>query len=289
LSVAFIISLVGILCMVLGVSMLAPMAVGFIYGEAAAQDFLIGALFSLGLGALLFWLFREKEPRELNHRDGLAIVGLAWVAAGVLGGVPLFLTGEFSSFTDCVFESISGFTTTGASILTNIEACSKTTLFWRALTHWLGGMGFVVLSIAILPFVGVGGMQLYKAEVPSPTPDKLHPRITDTASILWKVYAGLTAAQIVLLMLGGMDWFEATCHAFATLATGGFSTRNASLAAYPSPYIQWVVTIFMVLAGINFTLHFYAVRKKLSAVWRDEEWRFYTGGLIMLVSLAASP
>jgi trk system potassium uptake protein TrkH len=271
------------LSMVLGVSMLAPMAVGFIYHEEAAKAFLIGAIFSMALGAMLYWLFRGKEPRELNHRDGLAIVGLAWAAAGILGGVPFFLSGDFASYTDCVFESISGFTTTGASILSNVEAASKATLFWRSLTHWLGGMGFVVLSIAILPFVGVGGMQLYRAEVPSPTPDKLRPRINDTASLLWKVYAGMTLLQMILLMFGGMNWFDAICHAMATLATGGFSTKNASVAAYTSPYIQWVITIFMVLAGINFTLHFYAVRRKFVDIWRDEEWRFYMA-LVMLAT-----
>ena len=281
-GLAFVFSLVGLLSIGLGIFMLAPMAVGLIYGEANWTAFLGGAVISLVVGASLFWLFRDPSQRELNHRQGMAIVGLSWAAAGVLGGIPLYLSGDFVTVTDAIFESVSGFTTTGASVLTSVEAASKGVLFWRALTHWLGGMGFIVLSIAILPFVGVGGMQLYKAEVPSPTPDRLAPRITDTAGVLWKVYAGLTAAEVLFLMYGGMDWFEATCQAFATMATGGFSTRDASIAGFNSPYVDWVVTAFMFMAGINFSLHFFILRRRWNAWWRDEEWRFYAG--LFLVS-----
>ncbi|MGD8562628.1 MAG: TrkH family potassium uptake protein [Desulfarculaceae bacterium] len=275
MGIAYIASLVGLLCLGLGICMLAPMAISLHFGEAAWTAFLAGAGIGIVVGASMFWLFRDKEAGGLNHRQGIAIVGLSWAAAGLLGGVPLFLSGDFLSFTDAVFESVSGFTTTGASVLTNVEAAGKGVLFWRALTHWLGGMGFIVLSIAILPFVGVGGMQLYKAEVPSPSPDRLQPRITDTAAVLWKVYAILTGAEVVLLMAGGLDWFDATCHAFATMATGGFSTKNASIAGFNSPYVEWVVTVFMVLAGINFSLHFHLFRRRWNAWWKDEEWRFY--------------
>ena len=272
---AFIVSLVGLLCAGLGLCMLAPMGVSLYYGEEAWRAFMAGAVLSGILGGSLYWLFRDRRPRELSHREGLAIVGVAWVAAALLGGVPLYLSGDFVTFSDAVFEASSGFTTTGASVLTNVEEAGKGVLFWRALTHWLGGMGFIVLSLAILPMVGVGGMQLYKAEVPSPTPDRLQPRIKDTAYLLWKVYAAITGAEVVLLMAGGMDWFEATCHAFATMATGGFSTRNASVAGFNSPYLEWVVTVFMVIAGMNFTLHFQLFRRQWNAWWRDEEWRFY--------------
>jgi trk system potassium uptake protein TrkH len=218
----------------------------------------------------------------------MAVVGLSWAVAGLLGGVPLFFSGELASFTDAVFESTSGFTTTGASVLTQVESAAKGVLFWRALTHWLGGMGFVVLSLAILPLLGVGGMQLYRAEVPSPTPDRLAPRLADTASVLWKVYAGLTAAEALLLMACGLDWFEALCQAFATMATGGFSTRSASIAGFESAAVEWVVALFMVLAGMNFSLHFHLFRRKrLRAWWNDEEWRFYIGvfaGFALLVA-----
>jgi trk system potassium uptake protein TrkH len=259
-----------------GLFMLLPLGVALLYGEAGWRAFAAGTFISLLLGAALFWLFRDKTNRELNHRQGMAIVGISWAVAGVLGGVPLYLSGDFLTFSDAVFESISGFTTTGASVLTNVEAAQKCVLFWRALTHWLGGMGFIVLSVAILPFVGVGGMQLFKAEVPSPTPDRLAPRITDTASVLWKVYAALTAAEVALLMLGGLGWFDAVCQAFATMATGGFSTKNASIAGFGSSYVEVVVIIFMLLAGMNFTLHFQALwRRRWSAWWRNEEWRTY--------------
>ncbi|MCB2226002.1 MAG: TrkH family potassium uptake protein [Desulfarculaceae bacterium] len=273
---AYVLSLTGVLCVGTGLFMLMPMGIALLYGEPGWRAFAIGTGLSLLLGTVLFFLFRDKKTRELNHRQGMAIVGISWLVAGLLGGIPFALSGDFSGFTDGVFESISGFTTTGASILTNVEASQKCVLFWRALTHWLGGMGFIVLSVAILPFVGVGGMQLFKAEVPSPTPDRLAPRITDTASVLWKVYAALTAAEVVLLMFGGMDWFDAVCQAFATMATGGFSTKNASIAGFHSDYIDVVVTVFMLLAGMNFTLHFQMFwQRRWSAFWRNEEWRFY--------------
>ena len=256
--------------------MLPPLAVSLYHGEAVWQAFAGGAFVSIILGVVLFWLFRDPASRELNHRQGMAIVGISWVVAGLLGALPFYLSGEFAGFGDAVFESVSGFTTTGASVLTSVEKCSKGVLFWRALTHWLGGMGFIVLSVAILPFVGVGGMQLFKAEVPSPTPDRLAPRITDTASVLWKVYAAITAAEVILLMLGGMDWFDATCQSFATMATGGFSTKDASIAGFKSDYVDVVVTIFMLLAGMNFTLHFQMFwQKRWSCWWRNEEWRTY--------------
>ncbi|KMY66992.1 potassium transporter [Desulfocarbo indianensis] len=277
MGAAYIISLVGVLSMGLGALMLAPMGVSLIYGEAAWRAFLGGAVVSMVSGAALFWLFRPASGHELSHREGMAIVGISWAVAGLLGGVPLYFSGDFLSFTDAVFEAVSGFTTTGASVLTEVEKAGKGVLFWRSLTHWLGGMGFVVLSLAILPLVGVGGMQLFKAEVPSPTPDRLAPRIADTATLLWKVYAAITVAEIILLMAGGLDWFDATCHAFATMATGGFSTKNASVAGFNSAYVDWVITVFMVLAGMNFTLHFLVLRGRWNAFWRDEEWRLYMG------------
>ena len=291
MGLAVVLSLLGVLCMGVGLFMLLPLGIALYYGEPAWHAFAGGAFVSLILGAVLFWLFRDKNSREMNHRQGLAIVGISWAVAGLLGALPFYLSGEFAGFGDAVFESVSGFTTTGASVLTNVEAASKGVLFWRALTHWLGGMGFIVLSVAILPFVGVGGMQLFKAEVPSPTPDRLAPRITDTASVLWKVYAAITAAEVVLLMLGGMDWFDATCQSFATMATGGFSTKNASIAGFNSGYVDVIITIFMILAGMNFTLHFQMMwQKRWSCWWRNEEWRTYMylwlgAGLVGFLSL----
>ena len=283
-------ALLGLLLTGLGLCMLLPLGVALLYEEEVWAAFLAGAVSGVVPGVVLYWLFRDQATGDLNHRDGIAIVGISWSVAGLLGGLPLYLTPDFATFTDAVFESISGFTTTGASVLTNVEAAGKAVLFWRSFTHWLGGMGFIVLGVAILPFLGVGGMQLYKAEVPSPTPDRLQPRITDTASVLWKVYALLTLAETLLLMAGGLDWFESVCHAFATMATGGFSTRNASVAGLNSAYLEWVVTLFMVLAGMNFTLHYNFLRRRGGVPWRDEECRWYllilaACSLVMALSL----
>lgn len=283
MGLAYVIALVGLICLGLGLCMLLPMAVGLFYAEANWNAFLIGAVASCVLGAGLWFSLRDRQPREMNHRQGMAVVGLGWLAAGLLAGLPLFLSGDFGGFADAFFEASSGLTTTGASVLSDVEQASRSVLFWRALTHWLGGMGFIVLSLAILPFVGVGGMQLYKAEVPSPTPDRLQPRIADTASVLWKVYALLTGLEMALLMLGGMDWFDAICHAFATLATGGFSTKNASIAAFESDYIEWVVSVFMLLAGINFSLHYWLLKGRWLGWLQDEECRFY----LILTGLAS--
>jgi trk system potassium uptake protein TrkH len=191
------------------------------------------------------------------------------------------LTEVLTSPVAAVFEAMSGFTTTGATVFTDIEGLPRGILFWRSLTHWLGGMGIIVLVIAVLPYLGVGGMQLFQAEVPGPTPERLRPRITQTAKLLWLVYVGLTAVQAALYVAGGMGWFDAVNHSFSTLATGGFSTQNASMAAYDSPYIHWVTIVFMYLAGVNFSLHFRAATGR-PVYWRDQEWRFFT--LVLLVA-----
>jgi trk system potassium uptake protein len=178
--------------------------------------------------SFFYLVFKGEKVENLTKRESMAIVTLGWTSAGFFGALPFYIGGEIDPFVNAFFESVSGFTTTGSSILTNIESVPKGLLFWRSLIQWLGGMGIIVLSIAILPFLGVGGMQLYKAEVPSPVPDKLKPRIRDTAMILWKVYAFFSIAEIVFLMMGGMNLFDAMCHTFTTMPTGGFSTQNAS-------------------------------------------------------------
>ena len=223
----------------------------------------------------------------MNHREGMAIVTLGWLSAGLFGALPFYLAGTFAGFTDCFFEAMSGFTTTGASVMTDIEIVPRGLLLWRSLTHWLGGMGIIVLSLAILPFLGVGGMQLYKAEVPGPVVDKLRPRIRDTAMLLWKVYLLFSLLETVLLMFGGMDLFEALCHTFGTMATGGFSTKNASVGHYNSLYIESVVILFMIVAGINFSLHFQLLRGRPLALWRDPEFRFY-GSVILIFTLVST-
>ncbi|MDR1575248.1 MAG: TrkH family potassium uptake protein [Treponema sp.] len=213
---------------------------------------------------------------------GFLFVFFAWAAAGLLGALPFYCSGHIPNFTDAVFESVSGFTTTGATVLHDIEALPRPLLFWRALTHWLGGMGIVALTVALLPLLGAGGFQLVKAEAPGPETEKITPRITLTVRLLWLLYITLTAAQAALLACFGMDWFDAVTHAFSTMSTGGFSPRNDSLAYYRSPVIEWVCTAFMLLAGFNFILIWQLLRGKWRNLLRNSEARAY--GAIVLAS-----
>jgi trk system potassium uptake protein len=223
-----------------------------------------------------------KVPQDLNYREGFVTVSLAWTAVGIAGALPFYLSGSAPSAIDAVFESISGFTTTGSTILSDIEAVPPGILLWRSLTQWLGGMGIIVLGVAILPYLGVGGMQLFRAEVPGPTKDRLRPRIQDTAKVLWIVYAGLTLILAVLYLIGGMTVFEAVNHALTTLPTGGFSTRNTSMGEF-SGFIQWTAVLFMFLAGVNFTLHYRTLTRGPGVYFADSEWKLYA-----LVVLAAT-
>ena len=225
--------------------------------------------------AALAAVFGRNIPIRLNGRDGFLIVALSWGLCAFLGAAPFVLAGVLPSWADGVFEASSGFTTTGASVFTDVEVLPRSILFWRAMTHWLGGMGIVVLTVALLPLLGVGGFQLLKAETPGPEKDKVAPKITATAKILWYFYIGFTIIQIVLLMFGGMDWFDATTHSFATMATGGFSTKNTSVGYYKSAYIEIVITTFMVIAGANFSLYYRLLQGKFSDLWYNSELRAY--------------
>ncbi|MBN1102385.1 MAG: TrkH family potassium uptake protein [Deltaproteobacteria bacterium] len=263
----------GILIFFLGISASLPLAVSFFYGDGSANALWISMLVTCGTGLLLYLAAGADRETHLSHRDGVAIVTFGWLAAGLVGALPFMLSGAIPNFTDAYFESISGFTTTGASILNNIEKVPQGILFWRSLIQWLGGMGIIVLSIAILPFLGVGGMQLYKAEIPSPVVDKLKPRISDTAKVLWKVYILLTVFQILFLLGGGMSLFDAVCTTFSTMPTGGFSPKNASIAHYRSVYIDTVIVVFMLLAGMNFSLHYRFIKGDWKSFHRDSECR----------------
>jgi trk system potassium uptake protein len=279
--------LIGLLLCFLGLSMSLPLLVSLLYKDPSTRPLIFSIMICCSVGLIVFMLTRGEEITHLSHRDGVAIVTLGWLAAGLAGAVPYALSGSFESFTDAYFESLSGFTTTGASVLTSIETLPPGILMWRSLTQWLGGMGIIVLSIAILPFLGIGGMQLYKAEIPSPIVDKLKPRISDTAKTLWKVYILITALQIVLLLVGGMSVFDAVCHAFCTMPTGGYSPKNASIAHYNSSYIDGVIIVFMILAGINFSLHYRFLKGRATVFGRDPECRFFlslVGVFILLVT-----
>ena len=236
-----IIYLVGIMIACVGVMQILPLALSVGFGDGHAASLALTCAASVLFGLLLVRAGSRKRRTILSNSEALACVGLCWIAATCAGALPYVSTG-FMNPVDAWFESVSGFTTTGSSILSDIEALPQSLLFWRSLTQWCGGMGIIVLSLAVLPHLGVGGMQLYRAEVPGPTPDKLAPRIQDTAKILWSGYCVLTAVMVVCLMMAGMNVLDAVNHAFATLATGGFSTKNASAAAF-SPAVQWIIIV----------------------------------------------
>ncbi len=256
----------------LGCALLIPTLVAFLYAEDNLLYLLLTAVASIAVGAAGFYV--TKIQVELRPKDGFVIVSLGWILFAAVGALPFYTSGYISSYTDAFFETMSGFTTTGASILTDIEALPHGLLFWRSLTHWIGGMGIILLSLAILPLLGIGGMQLYRAEVPGPSPDKLKPRVRETAKLLWEVYFVLSAAETILLKLAGMSWFDALCHTFGTMATGGFSTKNASIGHYNSPVIDLIIIIFMLIAGANFALHYRALRGNFE-YFKDPETRVY--------------
>lgn len=271
----YIIYTVGVLTLFFGGTMIVPLAAGALTMDASLVAVSKAMALTLMFGAVLVIAFKHARTETISQREGMAIVALGWLSIGFFGALPFYFSGPEFAFVDAFFESVSGFTTTGSSILTDIEGLSSVLLLWRSFIQWLGGMGIIVLSIAILPFLGIGGMQLYKAEVPSPVPDKLKPRIRDTAIILWKVYALFTVVEAVLLMAGGMSFFDALNHAFTTMPTGGFSTKNTSVAHFDSAYIDAVITFFMLLAGINFSLHYQLLKGRTLAFWKDPECRFY--------------
>ena len=278
----YILYVEGVLILFLGLTMILPLIAGAFYQDGGIRSLLLSMGVTIGTGFGLYAFFRKERTAYISQREGMAIVAVGWTAVGLFGALPFYLNGPSWSLVDAFFESVSGFTTTGASVVSDIQAMPKGLLFWRSFIQWLGGMGIIVLSIAILPFLGVGGMQLYKAEVPSPVPDKLKPRIRDTAAVLWKVYAILTVAQVVFLMIGRMSFFDALCHAFTTMPTGGFSTKNASIAQFDSLYFDIVFIVFMALAGVNFSLHYQLLRGRPLAFWRDAECRFYLGAVVVL-------
>ena len=282
MSLARVANVVGLLQIFVSLSMFMAAGVAFVYGDGDALGILLAGIVTFFVGGFTYRITMFEG--DLTPREGFAIVTMAWTAAAAFGTLPYLFTGALDSPVTAFFEAMSGFTTTGASVFTDIESLPHGVLFWRSLTQWLGGMGIIVLVIAVLPYLGVGGMQLFKAEVPGPTPERLRPRITQTAKLLWLVYVGLTAAETALYLLGGMSFFDAVNHSFTTLATGGFSTRNASIASFDSAYIHWVTIVFMYLAGVNFSLHFRAATGR-PVYFRDHEWRFYTC-IVVLAAIA---
>lgn len=277
-----ILKVVGVLLMIVGFVQGLCIPVSFYFETGHASDFISSVLLnSLAGGLLLFWSGRLDQT--VKKREGYLIVFLAWIALWVSSALPYVLSGVFESFTDIFFEAMSGLSTTGATILEDIEAVPKDILLWRSFTQWLGAMGFIVLTVALLPIIGIGGIELFVAEAPGPTSEKLHPRIKDTAKALWRIYLGMTLLLFPLLYYGGMSGYDALNHALTTMATGGFSTKNES-AAFFSPQLQYIMVVFMFLSGVNFSLHYLALRGRFRQVFQSDELKVYLG-LVVVMSI----
>ncbi len=296
-----ILNILGAQIGILSITLLIPGLIALAYNEYDFKGFMLSAVITFIIGVPL-WYFTRKS-RALSTKDGFLIVTSAWIITAIIGALPFYFSGTIPNITDAFFESMSGVTTTGATIIGNpitlpnlpqgIESLPHGILFWRSFLQWIGGMGIIVFAIAILPLLGIGGVQMFKAEVPGPVSDKLRPRVRETAKILWLVYVGFTALETLLLGLGGMTWFDAICHAFTTMPTGGFSTMNASIGAWTSSVIHYIIIFFMLMAGINFALHFRALSGNIKAYFRDYEFKIYIGiillvtfGIFIIVSLS---
>lgn len=251
------------------------------YGTDVWQALLLSGGICASIGAAI-WLLLPANNSGIRKREGYLIVALGWLVMVSFGMLPYLLSGVIPSIPDALFETVSGMTTTGASVLTDIEAQPRAILYWRSLTQWIGGMGIIVLTVAIFPLLGIGGVELFVAEAPGPTSDKLHPRISETAKRLWLIYVGLTGLLMLILFLEGMTAYDAINHALTTMATGGFSTKNASMAAFDIPLIQYTVTFFMLLAGTNYTVIYFSLKGNFKRVWSSDEFRAYLGLIAFL-------
>ena len=287
-----IINILGAQMVILGISLLIPAIIAWAYKEYDLQGFLYSAIITIISGGLIWYTTRTSKG--LSNKDGFLIVTMAWILTAIIGALPFYFSGAIPNITDAFFESMSGVTTTGATIVGNyntlpnlpngIESLPHGILFWRSFIQWIGGMGIIVFAIAILPLLGIGGVQMFKAEVPGPVSDKLRPRVKETAKILWLVYVGFTLVETILLGLAGMTWFEAVCHALTTMPTGGFSTLKASIAGWSNSSIHYIIIFFMLMAGVNFSLHFRAIGGDFKAYFRDYEFKIYIG-IILVVAL----
>ena len=277
----------GFLLVVEGVSMLIAMGVSAIYQDAGLKALFYSSLINIGVGSLTILATRSAQ-KNIGKHEGFIIVSMVWVVFSFFGSLPYLISHSIPSLTDAFFETMSGFTTTGSSILNDIESLPNGILFWRSMTQWLGGMGIIVLSLAILPVFGIGGMQLFSAEVPGPTPDKISPRIQQTAKSLWIIYVAFTGLETLLLWIGGMSLFDAINHSFTTMATGGYSTKQASIAYWESPFIQYVIILFMIIAGTNFTLAYSAINGKFDKVYKNEEFKYYLLFIVIFTAIIFS-
>jgi trk system potassium uptake protein TrkH len=277
----FVIYLLGWLLLLDCAFLVLPLAASLVFGESPEPW--VAAMSVAGVIGLLLVRARPVD-RHIRPRDGFLVVGGSWIAVSLVGAVPYLVTG-FLGPVDALFESVSGFTTTGSTVIGDTTVMPRALLLWRAMSQWLGGMGIILFTIAILPLLGIGGMQLFKAEVPGPVADKVRPRLAATARTLWMVYVGFTAAEWIALRVAGLSGFEALCHSFTTLATGGFSTRNTSVGEFGSATVEWIIIFFMLLAGINFVLHFRLLTGRVKEVWNDSELRYFLGVIVISIAI----
>ncbi|MEN8125083.1 MAG: potassium transporter TrkG [Bacteroidota bacterium] len=286
INIKIVMQMMGFLLIFNGGFMLVSALISWYYDDGALKGILIAGFLSIIIGGL-FQFATKGFKKQIKKREGYLVVTFGWIIMSLSGTLPYILTESIPSFTDAFFETMSGYTTTGASILNNIESMPASILFWRSTTHWIGGMGIIVLTIAILPLLGIGGMQLFAAEAPGPSADKLHPRITDTAKRLWLIYFSLTLIEAILLKFAGMSYFDALNHAMSTLSTGGFSTKNASIAYWNNqPVIQYIIILFMFIAGTNFVLSYYVAKGKFKKLFQDDEFKYYFFGVLGVTLLA---
>lgn len=271
----------GALLLLLALLMLPGVGFSLYFDSGDEMSLIVSALVLIAVGGTLFFTF-SKQDQNIRKREGYLIVSLSWILMALFGMLPFLLSGTTLSISDAIFETVSGLTTTGATILTDIEATPKGILFWRSMTQWIGGLGIIVLTVAIFPLLGIGGIELFVAESPGPTSDKLHPRIRETAKRLWFVYIGLTILLVILYYLGGMNFYDAVNHALTTMATGGFSTKNASMAFFDTPFIQYTAILFMFLAGTNFTVIYFGLTGKFDRVWKSDEFKTYASFLLVV-------
>jgi len=275
-------NIIGILLMINGFLMLTAVPFGIYHIESSWKGILLSSLINSSIGFIFYYTTRNNQNKELRKRDGYLIVTSSWIFMCLFGMLPYILTGQIPGTANAFFETVSGYTTTGASILNDIESLDHGILYWRSLTQWIGGMGIIVLAVAILPFLGIGGMQLFVAEAPGVSVDKLQPRIKETAQRLWQIYISFTVVLFFILWAEGMDSFQAINHAMTTFATGGFSTKNASIGYFESPLIQYTIILFMFISATNFTLTYFAINLNFKKVINNEEFRIYFFFIVIL-------
>lgn len=285
MNYGIVLRVLGDILIVESLLMIPSLLIALYTGGSDVKAFIITIILTAIVG---FFMRRKRQGKLINSSDGLAIVAFGWILASIFGALPLFISGS-TNYLDALFETVSGFTTTGATVISNVEALPQGILFWRSFTHWIGGMGILVFTIALIPALGIGGFQIFKAESPGPVAGKIAPRIKDTAKILYGIYFGMTILQIIMLKIGGMNLFDSMVYTFGTVGTGGFATKNNSVAFYNSTYIHLVIATFMIMAGTNFTIYYSLLKRKFNDAFLDEELRLYLSIVaVAVVAIAAN-